>query len=78
MRHSIPIDVEDQIDKLIASGAFATAEDVLRDAVAALLRQEEDLAAIREGLADIEAGRVVTLDELDAEMRSKFIFLSDK
>lgn len=29
------------------------------------LRQQEDLAAIREGIADAEAGRVLTIEELD-------------
>ena len=35
------------------------------------LRQQEDLAAIREGIADMEAGRVVTLDELDARIHAR-------
>lgn len=36
------------------------------------LQREADLAAIREGIADMEAGRVMTLEELDAKIRSKF------
>lgn len=35
------------------------------------LQQQEDLAAIREGVADMEAGRVVTLDDLDARIRTR-------
>jgi predicted transcriptional regulator len=35
------------------------------------LQQREDLAAIRDGIADMEAGRVVTLDELDARIRAR-------
>ena len=35
------------------------------------LEQQEDLSAIREGIADMEAGRVVTLDELDARIGAR-------
>jgi predicted transcriptional regulator len=40
------------------------------------LQQQEDLAAIREGIADMEAGRVVTLDELDARIRARLAAVS--
>lgn len=35
------------------------------------LQQREDLAAIREGIADLEAGRLVALEELDARIRAR-------
>ena len=35
------------------------------------LQQQEDLAAIRDGIADMEAGRLLTLEELDARIRSR-------
>ncbi|HEY5315086.1 MAG TPA: hypothetical protein VIK18_21320, partial [Pirellulales bacterium] len=35
------------------------------------LRQQEDLVAIRGGIADMEAGRLVTLEELDARIRAR-------
>ena len=35
------------------------------------MRQQEDLAAIREGIADMESGRILTLDELDARIRAR-------
>jgi hypothetical protein len=35
------------------------------------LQQREDLAAIREGVADMQAGSVITLDELDARIRAR-------
>jgi predicted transcriptional regulator len=35
------------------------------------LRQQEDIAAIREGIEDMEAGRVVPFEETDARMRAK-------
>lgn len=35
------------------------------------LQSEADRAAIHEGIADMEAGRVLTLEELDARIRAK-------
>jgi hypothetical protein len=44
---------------------------VVDEPTLANLQQQEDLAAIREGIADMEAGRVVTLEELDARIRMR-------
>ncbi|MCE9604007.1 MAG: hypothetical protein K8U03_03795 [Planctomycetia bacterium] len=35
------------------------------------LRQDADREAIRQGISDMEAGRVLTLEELDARIQSK-------
>ena len=35
------------------------------------LQQQEDVAAIQGGIADMEAGRVVTRDELDARISAR-------
>ena len=40
------------------------------------LQQHDDLAAIREGIADMEAGRIVPLEELDARIRARLSSLS--
>lgn len=62
-RSNGPVAVEDEqthrVYFLIDESTFAT------------LRQKEDLAAIREGIADMEAGRVVTLEQLDARIRAR-------
>ncbi|MEX2139148.1 MAG: hypothetical protein WD894_07805 [Pirellulales bacterium] len=42
------------------------------------IQQQEDLAAIRDGIADMEAGRVVTLDELDARIRARLAAISQE
>jgi predicted transcriptional regulator len=39
-------------------------------------QEQDDLAAIREGIADMEAGRVVTLEELNARIRTRLDELS--
>jgi len=35
------------------------------------LRQDADCQAIRQGIADMEAGRVITLEELDARIQAR-------
>jgi predicted transcriptional regulator len=39
------------------------------------LRQQEDLAAIQAGIEDLEAGRFVTLEAADADIRGKLGFV---
>lgn len=44
---------------------------VVDEPTIAKLQQQEDVIAIRNGIADMEAGRVVTLGELDARIRAR-------
>ncbi len=37
-------------------------------------RHQQDVEAIREGLKDVESGRVLTLEEMDARMFDEFGF----
>ena len=41
------------------------------EAVALWREQQESIAAIREGLEDIDAGRTVPLDEFDSDFRAR-------
>jgi hypothetical protein len=52
---------------LLEEGPLITPEAVL----ARWREQQETLAAIREGLADIEAGRTVSLEDFDSEFRQR-------
>lgn len=80
---SIPSTIQEQIDQRIQSGAYASAEDVLRAAFAALSQQEalsaaplEELEAmypglrqkIAEGLEDCRAGRLYDGEEFFDEL----------
>jgi predicted transcriptional regulator len=56
-----PVAIEDDQTQRIY---FLVDEPTLRT-----LRQQSDLAAIREGIADLEAGRVAPLDEVMARIR---------
>ena len=59
------------VQGFLASGRYKSDEEVLRKALAAL-QYKENVAAIQEGVDDMEAGRYRTLDEVDREMRRKY------
>ena len=57
MTYQFPADIDERIKALLASGDYVGEDDVLRSAVHALEQRRQEVAAIREGLADVEAGR---------------------
>ena len=64
MTYAFPPDVEQLVAKRMATGGYATEDDVLRDALRALAEEEEDLTAVREAIADYRAGDLgLPLDE---------------
>lgn len=68
---------EEFIQKLVASGYYASASEVLRDALRLKMEQTDQWKATRlqqlvqEGLDDIEAGRTIPYDEFFWEMLNK-------
>ena len=72
MAYQFPPDVQDQLRQHMATGQYATEEDVLRNALRALKLQDEDVTAIRDAIADMEAGdRGKPFDEFAEEFRRK-------
>ncbi len=77
MQHSLPIDIQKRIDAQLASGTFASEEDVLREALETLERRQRGLAQLREMVAaaeeDVAAGRVAALsrDDLKRAVRER-------
>ena len=69
MPYPFPPDVGQRIHTQLERGCFQTEDDVLRAAITALERENSDLAAIQDGIADIEAGRFRPFAEVDAEFR---------
>lgn len=78
-------DTEALIDDLMANGRFASREDVVREGIRLVRKndwtdQEVDLdsldpetrAAIEAGLADVEAGRVEDADIVFARLRERY------
>ena len=62
-RDRCPVPVEDEETHEVY---FLVDKGTLED-----LRQDADRQAIRQGITDMEAGRVVTLEELDARIQAK-------
>ena len=76
MSLQISADIESSIRAFITNGRFSNEDEVLREAIIALERQERDIAAIQEGIDDMNAGRYRPWEEVRAEMRAKFGFES--
>ena len=72
MTYQFPADVERLIREHMATGIYSSEDDVLRDALKTLgefIHSDEDVAeeyrqtvdAVREGIADVDAGRLQPL-----------------
>ena len=62
-------DVRQSLAQELALGKYEDEQDVLRHALSALAEYRETVAGVRRGVADMEAGRFVTLDEHERELR---------
>ena len=78
MAYQFPPDVQQLIRDGMALGNYATEDDVLREALHVLIQRNEDLAEIRAGVADMNAGRFRPIHEVDAEIRNKLGFSSQQ
>ena len=70
---SLPAELEEYIDAKVASGEYAHASEVVRDGVRLLMSQEAEKlewlrAALAEGMADLEAGRITPSDKVLEEV----------
>jgi antitoxin ParD1/3/4 len=59
------------IQTFLVGGRYEDEAEVLREALAEL-RHRENVAAIQEGIDDMEAGRVRPWPEVKAELRAKY------
>lgn len=71
MSYMFPPEIDRLVRDRLSSGLYTSEDEVLLEAMLALQDRDETIAAVREGLADMEAGRVRTLQDVDAEMRKK-------
>lgn len=67
----VPADVQLRVNALLGTGRYASEEDILRSAVAALEEQNEDLTAIQGGINDMENGRFRPFADFNAEFRER-------
>ncbi|MBI1904058.1 MAG: type II toxin-antitoxin system ParD family antitoxin [Planctomycetia bacterium] len=69
----IPSEFRPFVDQELQTGLYRSDQDVVNKALEMLRRErEEALAGIREGLADVEAGRVQSLDDAFEDLRVEF------
>ena len=71
MAYQFPPELDELVKRQLATGQYDSEDDVLLDALRSLQRQQDDLAAIEEGIEDMEAGRVKPLREFDREFRKR-------
>ena len=64
MAYQFPPDVDKLVRERMATGNYASEDELLRNALLALSEEEEDLAAVREAVAELKGGdEGVPLDE---------------
>ena len=78
MAYQFPPEIEQLVREQMQSGDYRSEDDMLADALKALAIQRNDLEAIREGIRDMEAGRVQPLREAVAEIRKEHGFSHDE
>lgn len=75
MPYAFPKELRRLVDDQLASGSFESEDQVLIRAMK-LLEEKQIVAAIQAGIDDCDAGRVMTLDEMDADIKSRLRFLA--
>jgi len=64
MSYQFPPDLARLISNHMATGRYATEEELLCDALRSLAEEDQDLAAVREAITEMQAGdRGIPLDE---------------
>jgi predicted transcriptional regulator len=71
MSYPFPPVLDQLFREELATGVYRSEDEVLVEAMQALRDRDQSIAGIREGLADLNAGRVRLLGDVDAELRSK-------
>ena len=77
MSYVFPPELERLVQEELATGAYTSEDDLLLEAMRALHDQNEAIAGIKEGIADLEAGRVRPLHAVDDELRTKHAISHD-
>jgi Arc/MetJ-type ribon-helix-helix transcriptional regulator len=63
----LPPELERLVKEELATGVYATEDEVLLEAMRALQDRDEAIAGIQKGLADLESGRVRPLNAVDID-----------
>jgi|WetSurMetagenome_2_1015567.scaffolds.fasta_scaffold1000943_1 Arc/MetJ-type ribon-helix-helix transcriptional regulator len=78
MSYVFPPEIARLVREELAAGVYASEDEVLLEAMRALHERDEAIASIKEGLLDLEAGRVRPLNAVDIELRVKHTIPRDK
>ena len=74
--------LEGYVNELVTKGRYNSKSEVLREGVRLVQEREAKLAALdaalARGIADVEAGRVISLDEAFDRLEAKYKAKSDK
>lgn len=71
MSLDLPLDLERLVHAQLATGQFATVDDVLREALHSLVERQAVAEDLQASLADIEAGRVAPFEDVVTEIRQR-------
>lgn len=71
MSYPFPPELDQLVQRQLARGEYDSEDAVLIAAMRSLEQQQEELAALREGIEDIEAGRVQPLRDFDRKFREQ-------
>jgi putative addiction module CopG family antidote len=72
MSYQFPPDLQQLVAAHLSSGRYESEDDLLREALHALAEEQEDLAAVREAVAEWRAGDPgVPLDEAFSRVRRR-------
>ena len=74
MNYQLPPEIDQRIQSQLVFGIYHSPAEVLSDALDALDERNRDLASIRRGIEDVQAGRTVSLEEFDKQIRTQFGF----
>jgi predicted transcriptional regulator len=69
--------VEEIVQQYLMTGSYSSPDELLLDALAALRQRDEDVAAIAEGIAAMEAGEVYPLEQVVDEIRRRHGFSAE-
>jgi Arc/MetJ-type ribon-helix-helix transcriptional regulator len=78
MSYVLPPELERLVREELATGVYASEDEVLLEAMRALHERDDAIVGIQEGLSDLNAGRVLPLDAVDVELRAKHSIPRDK
>lgn len=77
MPYQFPPDLDVRVKAFLKNGRFQTEDDVLREALDSLEREEQEVvSSIQRSMREFEAGDFQTLDEVDSEIRKELGFQS--